>query len=151
MTEILTITADREDCAVELSGSLQLKEFSGFGEGWFNSSDIKAFCSNLHELSRNMKGTAEIIGGHGYKDTPDYLECFSLRVYPLDESKLNGTVGVHITLAHPPYTGCRKEEICKMSGEMLVRNHNVEKFANELSQLLDGGSNQVLLHGGNSI
>ncbi len=40
----LTITADREDYATGLTGTLLVDGFSGYGEGWFNNSDVKIFC-----------------------------------------------------------------------------------------------------------
>jgi len=56
----LTITADREDYSVGLKGLLQLNGFSGYGEGWFNNSNINEFCSKIENLTNNMSGAAEL-------------------------------------------------------------------------------------------
>ena len=58
----LTITADREDYSVGLKGTLLLNGFSGYGEGWFNNSDVKEFCSKIESLTNNMSGATELIG-----------------------------------------------------------------------------------------
>ena len=85
----LTVTADREDYSVGLTGSLQLDGFSGFGEGWFNNSEVKEFCSSIQNLSNNMSGAAELIGSQSKANGDEYLERFSLRCYVLSKSKVN--------------------------------------------------------------
>jgi hypothetical protein len=143
----LTITADRDDYAVGLRGSLQVNEFSGFGEGWFNNSDVKEFCSNIQNLTNNMSGTAELIGSQSKADGSKYLERFALRCYVLAESKVNGVIGVHITLSEYPYTDCREQEILKVSGELQVRNHKIKEFADNLNKIVQGSLDEVILSG----
>jgi len=143
----LTITADRENYAVGLTGSIQIDGFSGFGEGWFNNSDVKEFCSNIQNLTNNMSGTAELIGSQSKADGSEYLERFALRCYVLSESKVNGVIGVHITLSEYPYTDCREQEILKVSGELQVRNHKLKEFSDNLNELVQGSLNEVVLNG----
>lgn len=149
--EQLTITADLEDYAVGLSGKLNLHEFSGIGEAWFNADDVKTFCKNLKQLSSEMDGAVELIGSQSKPNGSEYLETLSLRCNVLSSSKLNGIVGVHVMLADHPYSDCRKEEIRKVSGELQVRNHKMEEFSNNLLKLLNGNEHQVVLHGGAGI
>lgn len=149
--EQLTITADLEDFAVGLSGKLNLHEFSGIGEAWFNADDVKTFCKNLKQLSLEMDGAVELIGSQSKPDGSEYLETLSLRCNVLSSSKLNGIIGVYVMLADHPYTDCRKEQTRKISGELQVRNHKIEDFSNELLQLLNGNENEVVLHGGDGI
>jgi hypothetical protein len=138
MENKLVITADREDYAVGLTGQLYTCGFSGIGEGWYNNSDIKDFCSQLKSLSESMEGTAELLGAQRKSDGSEYLETFCIRVYPLSCSKLNGIIGVHVNLALPPSSDCRHQEILKVSGELKVRNNYIAQFANDLS----GGFNR---------
>lgn len=147
----LVITAEREDYAVGLTGHLYLDGFSGFGEGWHNNSDVDEFCSNLLSLSETMEGAAELLGAECKADGSDYLETFCVRVYPINDSKLNGTVGVHVTLSERPHTDCRPEEILKMSGELQARNHDIAQFAKDLGSLMSGSLREVCLCGGNHI
>lgn len=147
----LVITADRDDYAVGLIGHLSVGGFSGFGDGWHNNSDVFEFCTKLTSLSETMEGTAELLGTETNNDRSEYLETFCIRIYPLDHSKLNGTVGVHVTLSTRPYTGCRPEEISKVSAELKTQNHHVTKFSKDLKDLVLGDLEEVCLHGGNNI
>jgi len=149
--EQLTITVDLEDYTVGLSGKLNLHEFSGIGEAWFNVDDVKAFCKNLKQLSSEMDGEVELIGSQSKPDGSEYLETLSLRCNILSSSKLNGIIGVHVMLAEHQHTDCRKEQVRKVSGELQVRNHKIEDFSNELLQLFNGNKNEVVLHGGAGI
>ena len=128
-------------------GSLQVDGFSGFGEGWFNNTDVIDFCTNTDALISNMSGTSELIGSQCKSDGSEYLERFALRCYVLSSSNLNGIIGVHVTLSKYPYTDCRKEEILKVSGEIQVRNHKLKEFSEEIKKLLQGGINKVVLKG----
>ncbi|MCP4163963.1 MAG: hypothetical protein GY760_28200 [Deltaproteobacteria bacterium] len=151
MENLLTITADREDYAVGLSGILHLEGFSGRGKGWFNNSDIKNFCSSLINLSKTMEGKVELIGSDGKKGDIGYLETFALRLYILSDSKLNGIIGIHCTLAERQGSDCRKEEILKMSGEIQVRNQHIVTLANDLQELMSGAIDEVRLIGDLSV
>ena len=141
----LTITADREDYSVGLTGSFSAKNFSGIGEGWFNNSDIEKFCSNIQNMANEMEGTAAIIGSQHKGDGSEYIERFALRCYVLSGNKLNGIIGVHITLSEYPYTDCREQEILKVSGELQVRNHKIKDFSTDLNNLVQGKLNEVIL------
>ena len=143
----LTITADREDYSIGLKGTLKLNGFSGYGEGWFNYIDVKEFCSKIEILTSNMSGETELIGSQSKSDGSEYLERLSLRCYVLSESKLNGVIGVHITLSEYPYTDCREQEILKVSGELQVRNHKMKEFSENLSKLVQGDLDEVVLNG----
>jgi len=143
----LTITADREDYTIGLTGSLQVDGFAGIGEGWFNNSDVIEFCSNIQNLTNNMSGTAELIGSQSNADGSEHLERFALRCYVLSESKVNGVIGVHISLSEYLYTDCREQEILKVSGELQVRNHKLKEFSDNLNELVQGGLNEVVLRG----
>ena len=143
----LVITVDRDDYTVDLIGHLELNGFSGYGEGGFNNSDVFKFCSQIHELSRDMEGTAELLGAQCKSDGSEYLERLVLRCYVLCKSKLNGIIGIHITLSEYPYTDCRKEEILKVSGELQVRNHILSEFSTELKSLVQGDLDTITLKG----
>lgn len=145
MESNLVITANREDHSVGLTGKLFLDGFSGFGEGWHSNNDVSEFCKKILLLTEEMKGKAELIGAQSKGDGSDYLERFSIRIYPLDSSKLNGIVGIHVTLSEYPYTDCRSEEILKVSGEFKTRNHTVARFAEDLSSLMSGALSEVRL------
>jgi hypothetical protein len=147
----LVVTADRDDYAVGLIGRLSVGGFSGAGDGWHNNSDVLEFCSKLTSLSESMEGTAELLGTEMKPDRSEYLETFCIRIYPLDRSKLNGTVGVHITLSIRPYTGCRPEEISKVSAELKTLNHHLAKFSKDLKDLVLGDLEEVCLYGENNI
>jgi len=143
----LKITADREDYAVGLKSYLNVNGFSGYGEGWFNNSDIKEFCSKLSSISVEMEGEAELLGTEKRLDGSDYLETMCIRVYVLCASKLNGIVGVHITLSERPSSDSRAQEILKMSGELKVRNRLLGVFSSDLQDLMNGGVNEINMVG----
>jgi len=143
----LKIVADLEDYAVGLTGTLQADGFTGFGEGWFNNSDVKEFCARVLHLATDMNGSAELIGSQTKGDGSEYLERFALRCYILSESKLNGIIGVHVTLSEYPSTDCREQEILKVSGELQVRNHKMKEFSKSLDDLVRGNINEVTLVG----
>ncbi len=147
----LVVIADRDDYAVGLIGQLSVGGFSGAGDGWYNNIDVLEFCSKLTSLSESMEGTAELLGTETSTDRSECLETFSIRVYPLDGSKLNGTVGFHVTLSTRPYTGCRPEEISKVSAELKILNHHLAKFSKDLKDLVLGDLEEVCLYGENNI
>jgi len=150
--ETLTITADREDYTVGLTGVLRISEFSGAGEGWHNNTDVLEFCTELERISETMEGNAELIGSEGIQDQTEYLETFSIRVSPINTSKLNGTISLFICMANGgSYRDRRELETKKMSGEMKVRNHRVLQFAKDLRSLVQGEIEKVLLEGNNAI
>jgi len=149
--EKLLIVADLEDYAVGLKGKLVINEFSGIGEGWHNNSTVLEFCSDLKRISKSMDGTAKLVGVTGSEGTSEYWETFSIQISPLDRSKLNGTMSVFVRMTDLPSSDCRAEEIRSVSGEMKVRNHNIEKFALDLRSLMDGSVKEVVLFGDNKI
>lgn len=144
----LIITAEHDDYSLCLTGTLDLDDYSGFGEAWYNLRSVKDFCSQLDRLSSSMEGSAELIGSISKPKDDFYLETFSLRCSVLSSSKLNGIVGVHVTLANYPYSDCRISEIRQVSGELKVRNHRLKEFSESLKQLINGNEDQVVLSGG---
>ena len=143
--DYLKITADREEYTIGLTGHLNLGGFSGFGEGWFNISDVQIFTANLLSLGHEMEGSADLIGTQSKADGSELLERFCLRCYALAKSKVNGVIGVHVTLSEYPYTDCRVQEIFKVSGELKVRNQNIIEFSENLNRLLTGDIDEVSL------
>ena len=141
----LLISANREDFTLELVTIMTIGKFSGKGKAWFNNSYVIEFSRKLIALTDNMEGTAELLGTQGCLDSSDYLETMSLRFYVLSNSKLNGVLGVHCTLSNHPYTGCRKNEIMKVSAELQVRNGVVNNFARNLEQLTNGNIKKINL------
>jgi len=150
MESKLVVTAHRDDYAVGLIARLSVERFSGVGEGWHTNSDVLEFCSKLTSLSESMEGTAELFGTEANIDGSKCLETFCIRIYPLDRSKLNGTVGVHVTLSTRPYTDCRQEEILKVSAELRALNQHVVEFSRDLKELVLGGLEEVCLYGENN-
>ncbi|MGH1539231.1 MAG: hypothetical protein ACRBHB_02315 [Arenicella sp.] len=144
----LIVTIDREDYASGLTGSFSGEWYSGFGKAWFNNSDVIQFCTYVQNLAESMDGAAELIGSVRKADGSEYLETFSLRCYVLSASKLNGIIGVHVTLAdRSGGSDSREQEIFKMSGELQVRNHKLAEFSQNLKGLVNGSQNQVILNG----
>jgi|TARA_R110001632_G_scaffold50409_1_gene125818 hypothetical protein len=149
--EQLLITADLDDYSVGLTCKANINDFSGFGEAWFNLDDVTAFCKNLKQLASEMTGSVKLVGSKSKLDGSEYLETFSIRCYVLSASKLNGIIGVHVTLADSPYTGCRNNEIRKLSGELQVRNHKIEEFSASLLRLISNSQSETVLSGGKGI
>jgi hypothetical protein len=148
MMEQLLITADLDDYSVGLTCKANLNDFSGFGEAWFNLDDITVFCEKLKQLASEMTGAVELVGSQSKADGSEYLETFSIRCYVLSASKLNGIIGVHVTLADYPYTDCRNNEIRKLSGELQIRNHKIEEFSASLLKLISNRQSETVLFGG---
>ncbi len=134
----LSITASIDDYAVGLKGELSVSDFGGYGEGWFNTSEVLRFCQELRNLASELSGDCELIGSQSKTDGTEYLERFGLRCYVLAASQVNGVVGLHVTLSHYPYTDCRQQEILKVSGELQVRNGPLQQFADDLQMLVQG-------------
>ncbi|QUM84893.1 MULTISPECIES: hypothetical protein [unclassified Moritella] len=149
--EQLIITADLDDFSVGLTGKANLNDFSGFGEAWFNLDEVTVFCKKLKQLASEMAGTAELVGSQSKPDGSEYLETFSIRCYVLSASKLNGIIGVHVTLADYPYSDCRNNEIRKLSGELQLRNHKIEEFSGNLLKLINNSQSETVLYGGTGI
>jgi hypothetical protein len=143
----LSISASLDDCNVGLTGKLSVKDFSGYGEGWFNKSDVLRFCEDLRKLVLERSGNCELVGSQCKPDGSEYLERLGLRCYVLAASKLNGVVGLHVTMSHYPYTDCREQEILKVSGELQVRNGPMQQFADDLQELVDGKLNEATILG----
>ena len=144
----LTITADVEEYEVELHGILRIEGFSGTGSGYFNISDVIEFSQKTKDLAENMEGNAELVGQLQRTDGSIFLESFIIRVYPLSSSKLNGVVGIHITLGEYSSSDCREEEKLKVSGEIQTRNQHLLQFSNDLRMLVMGEIKKVVLDKG---
>ncbi|WP_444996281.1 hypothetical protein [Aliikangiella sp. IMCC44359] len=144
----LTITADVEEYEVELHGILHIEGFSGTGSGYFNISDVIEFSEKTKDLAENMEGNAELVGQLRRSDGSIFLESFIIRIYPLCSSKLNGVVGIHITLGEYSSSDCREEEKLKVSGEIQTRNQHVLQFAKDMRMLLSGAIKEVVLDKG---
>ncbi|KZN31003.1 hypothetical protein N480_03325 [Pseudoalteromonas luteoviolacea S2607] len=145
--EQLSITADLEDYSVGLTCKAHLNEFSGVGGAWFNLGDVATFCDNLSRLASEMIGSFELIGAQSKIDGSEYLETFSIRCYVLSASKINGIIGIHVTLADYPYTGCRSNEIRQFSGEFKIRHHKIKEFSASLLNLINNNQSEAVLFG----
>ena len=140
----LTVTIDLEEYSAGLSGVFEADGFKGFGEGWFNLSDIKEFCDSFEKLANTLDGETELVAGQSKTDGSEYLERFGLRCYVVART---GILGVHVTLSEYPYTDCRPQEISKVSGELKVEIQSVINFVQGLRSLCSGGSKEVSLVG----
>lgn len=140
----LTVTIDLEDYSAGLSGAFEADDFKGFGEGWFNLSDIKEFCDNFEKLANTLDGETELVSGQSKSDGSECLERFGLRCYVVART---GILGVHVTLSEYPYTDCRPQEISKVSGELKVEVQSAINFVQGLRSLCSGGSKEVTLVG----
>lgn len=141
----LSITIDLDDDGTAgLTGRFESDGFCGFGEGWFNLSEIKEFCNSFEKLANSLEGEPELIAGQSKVDGSEYLERFGLRCYVVAKT---GILGVHVTLSEYPYTGCRPQEISKVSGELKVEIQSAKNFIQGLRSLCSGGVREVTLVG----
>ena len=140
----LTINIDLEDYDAGLTGTLSVNGFSGFGEGWFNLSDLNQFIAELEKLSLNVSGKAELVAGQSKADGSEYLERFGLRCYVVAKT---GIIGIHVTLTDYPYTDCREEEISKVSAELKAEVQSVIEFCSQLRKLCSGIRRDAVLVG----
>ncbi|WMS86038.1 hypothetical protein [Pleionea litopenaei] len=143
-----TVKADVEEYEVELYGSFQTKGFSGKGSGYFGISQVIEFCQKAEKIAETMDEKAELAGLTRRSDGSIFLETFVIRVYPLSTSKLNGVVGIHITLGEYPSSDCREEEKLKVSGEIQTRNQHLLQFSKDIRALLSGSVKEVILDKG---
>ena len=95
----LTVKIDLEDYSAGLSGFFEAESFKGFGEGWFNISEVKEFCNSFEKLAHSLEGEAELIAGQSKADGSEYLERFGLRCYVVART---GILGVHVSLSEYP-------------------------------------------------
>ena len=140
----LTVKIDLEEYSAGLLGVYDAGGFKGFGEGWFNLSEIKEFCDNLETLANSLDGETELVSGQSKADGSEYLERFGLRCYVIART---GVLGVHVTLSEYPYTDCRVQEISKVSGELKAEVQSVMAFVQGLRSLCSGGAKEATLVG----
>ncbi|MBK1853308.1 hypothetical protein FE845_18325 [Marinobacter sp. 1-4A] len=141
----LSITIDLDDDgSAGLSGRFASQGFSGFGEGWFNLSEIREFCNGFEKLASTLEGETELIAGQSKVDGTDYLERFGLRCYVVAKT---GILGVHVTLSEYPYTDCRPQEISMVSGELKVEIQSAINFIQGLRSLCSGSVAEAILVG----
>ncbi len=143
----LVVTASLDGSAVGLSADFSVEGFGGHGEGWFNKSEALAFCDQLRRLATEMSGDCELVSSQTIAEGTTSLVRFALRCYVLAPSKLNGIVGLHVTISHYPYTDCRLNEILKVSGELQVRNGQLLVFATALRDLVEGKLDEATILG----
>jgi hypothetical protein len=140
----LSLTVDLEDYTAGLTGRFKANGFKGFGEGWFNTSDIVEFCNTFEALTNSLEGETELIAGESKSDGSEYLELFGLRCYVLSKT---GIIGVHTTLAETPYTDCRPQEISTVTGEIKIDVQSSFDFIKSLRSLCLNEVSEVTLIG----
>ncbi|WP_412522534.1 hypothetical protein [Shewanella algae] len=140
----ITIDLEDDDGTAGLTGHLEAEGFKGFGEGWFNISEIKEFCNSFEQLASSLDGEAELIAGQSKADGSEYLERFGLRCYVVAQT---GILWVHVTLSEYPYTDCRLQEISKVSSELKVEIQSAINFIQGLRCLCNGGVTEATLVG----
>lgn len=128
----LTLTIDLEEYSAGFYGVFEADGFKGFGEGWFNLSEIREFCDELEKLANTLDGETELVAGQSKTDGSEYLERFGLRCYVVART---GILGVHVTLTEYPYTDCRPQEISMVSGELKVEAQSAINFVQGLRSL----------------
>ncbi|WP_064608939.1 hypothetical protein [Photobacterium sp. J15] len=138
----LTVTIDLEDYTAGLTGKLDLNGFSGYGEGWFNLSEIENFCDSLEQVVNKVEGTTKLIAGQRNLDGSEYLERLGLRCSVIAKT---GVFSIHISLSDYPYTGCRPEEIRKITGEIKADTRKVLNFVSQLRKLCIGKNTEAIL------
>ena len=143
-----TVSADLDEYEVKLYGTLEVEGFSGAGSGYFSKFHVFDFCENTIKLAESMEGSSELLGQLINNDGNVLLTSFAIRVYPLCRSKLNGVIGMHITLGKYPYTDCREEEMLKVSGEIKTRNQHILQFAKDIKKLFSGEIKEAALNKG---
>jgi len=127
----LTIKIDLEDYTAGLFVKINANGFSGFGEGWFNTSEIIGFCRELESLDSNSDGKCELVAGQSKSDGSEYIELIGIRCYVI----ANGLLGMHVSLTDYPYTDCRQHEISKVSSELKLNTQSAIEFAKNLHSL----------------
>ena len=140
----LSIDLDEDGGIAGLFGRLEANGFKGHGEGWFNLSEIKRFCRSFEKMIKAMDGESELLAGQSNGDGSDYLECFGLRCSVVAAT---GIIGVHVTLSDYPYSGCRLQEISKVSAELKVEAQSASEFIQGLRGLCSGVVTTVILTG----
>ncbi len=133
MNNYLKITADIEDDGtVGLSGSVSSEGFSGKGEAWFNTPDVKKFISKLEHFAKTTEEPPEISGG--YWDDTGILsqKLLGLRFYSFSGFR----AGLQVELANHPYTDCRPEEISFVRLELRPETQSIIEFCDQLNDLL---------------
>lgn len=138
----LSISIDLNDDYAGLTGRFEANQFKGFGEGWFNVTDIIKFCDNLKQLACSLEGKAQLISNQSNSDYSECTEVFGLRCYVLSTT---GIIGIHVSLVDYPYTDCRAQELSCVSGELKVERQSVIEFSQALRHLCLGQVTEVIL------
>ena len=142
MSRKLTITADIEsDHTLALKAKVDVDGFSGYGEAWFNSSEVRKFITQIRDFNDTMENPPHLQGGHwdGDGNITDLL--LSLRFYALSDYRS----GLHIHLSDFPSTYATEEEVSKVTVGMKPNKHEISKFCDDMELLLSNTQTEAHL------
>lgn len=128
------------DATCFLKGYADIKGFSGFGEGWFNESDVVSFVNDLSD----RKFPVSIEGGYYGKDHNLKHINFGLRFTAIGS---NGTYRLHIVLKNHPGTGCDPEEIMCFSSQLILDERELDHVVIGFKAMINGGERTLIVTG----
>ncbi len=123
-----------------LKGCADIEGFSGYGEGWFNISDITTFIDQLS--SKNFP--LELAGGYYGEDHKLKHKNFCLK---FTEIGTNGTYSLAVGLKNHPETGCRDESIMVFSSELILGKIELEHVTSSFREMINSGKKSFVITG----
>ena len=142
MPNSLRITADIEDdSTVGLLAKVSSDGFAGYGEAWFNVSEVEDFIRQLRDFIETRNNPPHLVGGNWNKDGTIAEVLLSMRFYALSSFRS----GVHIELAQRPSTDSRPEEVERVVVELKPNVHELMDFCDDLEKLLANTLSEALL------
>jgi hypothetical protein len=122
----------------ELEAHVSSDEFAGVGRAWFNVSDIAEFAQSLRAFPLTLDHAPAIQGGYGE-------QCnLKLCVRPYDA---RGLLLVKVDLATRIWNADDREGQQKISARFVTEYAAVNRFADELSRLVDEKIDEAVLIG----
>lgn len=139
----LQISLD-DDGTAELFARVEANGFSGYGSAWIHPDRLAKLGFNLAKAFP-LKDTLEISGGYWSRSEPTTLEQehLALAFYPVEG---RGVVGCQVRLASPLGPEERAANRHSVQAELLTSYHELQQFAEALTELAAGKTNEAVLH-----
>ncbi len=123
-----------------LKGSANIEGFSGYGEGWFNISEVEGFIESLSKRELPL----ELAGGYYGNDHKLKHKNFSLKI---SEISSNWKYSIAIVLQNFPEAGFRVESIMKFSSELIVGKQELDSIIENFSGMVKGNQQCFVITG----
>jgi hypothetical protein len=136
-----------DDGTGQIVGTAQSGEFFAQGAAWFDATHVKeTFVASLRAFPFTSADPPMIEGGFGSREIRGSLEQCHLRI-TIKPYNTRGTLLVHVYLASPSWKSPDVDLQNSATIRFLTEYEAVNKFANEIGDVVDGVKEQAILVG----